>query len=220
MSQFTKTVKQFGMIGMIAGALACATAANADVINIFGDTNNSTEGIGDFEGTISYEAKKHDEGLLTIELTNTSQCEDSLWITGFVFNIDSSDHHAEADLDDADYHFKGVEDEKAQPFGKHFDAGAALKGNWEGGGDPKDGIDIGDSGTFTFEIEADDAEDLMASSFINGPYDFNFIVRFRGGDCGEGGSDKVPGSVPSPASLAIMLVGAATMGGRGKRRRA
>ncbi len=103
--------------------------------------------------------------------------------------------------------FLDTRGDMAGPFGGPFLGGASLGGVFLDGGMPNDGLGIGESGTFTFEIIAEDADSLTASDFgLTGPFKFNFIVRFRG--LGKGGefSDMVP--VPAPGALALLGLGA------------
>lgn len=208
---------------VVVGSLALAPQSTwADIIPIFADMSNSTSGLGDFSGTLEYfvESSDHheDEGRLIITLINESDPDNGGFITGFLFNIDSTDELAEAELEEALHNFKEIESKKkrnGQPFGKEFDAGAGLSGEFQGGGKPDKGIAVGTNGVFEFEIEAEDAGDLTASSFLGGPFAFNFIVRFRGFE--NGGSDKVP-VVPLPASGAAMALLAAGLVSRRQRR--
>jgi hypothetical protein len=59
-----------------------------------------------------------------------------------------------------------------------------------------------------FTVSAADAASLTAIDFINGPYAYDFIVRFRGFN--GGGSDKVPALVtviPGPSALCAIALG-------------
>ena len=76
----------------------------------------------------------------------------------------------------------------------------SLSGTWLGGGAPQPGIAIGNTETFTFNVTATDAASLTEGSFLEGPYAFDFVVRFRG--LNNGGSDKVPTPTPGPVALA------------------
>lgn len=205
------------MLGVCACA-ALAASAQADIVNIVSDVSNSTEGLGTFEGTIDYNYNNMSMvGELAISLTNTGGTDDGQgagFITGIVFNIASMDPAASATLISAgDYPFLDTAAESAMPFGNPFDAGAALGADWEGGGNPNFGIGGGETGVFNFLINASDASSLTAASFLGGPFDFNFIVRFRGFD--GGGSDKVPAIIPGPAALALLGLA----GVRSRRRR-
>ena len=192
-----------------------ASEAHAGFISIQSDASNSTEQLGSFTGSIDYTYGSGVNGTLIITLTNTSLAANAGLITGFVFNIDSEDPEASAVLQDATHPFLDTQGGSASPFGDDFDAGAALGGSFLGGGSPNAGIAVGETGTFTFLVTAPDALSLTADSFINGPYAFDFIVRFRG--FADGGSDKVPGMiVPSPGALA--LLGFAAFCGRRRRR--
>jgi MYXO-CTERM domain-containing protein len=207
----TGSLKRMGALFAGCAITLFAPVAAADIIDIGGDTSNSTEGLGDFSGTIEYNFDSGDMGSLIVSLTNTSNPANGGYITGFVFNINSTDDDAMAELLSGTHPFVGVADENGAPFGT-FDAGAALGGNWEGGGSPNSGIAVGDTGIFNFKITAADAMTLAAMNFITGPNEFNFVVRFRG--FVNGGSDKVP--VPAPAALALLgLAGLAS-----RRRRA
>ena len=198
--------------------LGVSTSASADSINIFGDTANSTEGLADFSGMLTYEFVLGDMGLLTVDLTNTTvfaifgddppKKDDGGYLTGFVFNANSADAGITSVLaSTTDPDFLDTRGDMAGPFGGPFLGGASLGGNFLDGGNPMEGLGIGMSGTFTFEIMASDAEFLSAADFgLNGPFEFNFIVRFRG--LGKGGefSDMVP--VPAPGALALLGLGA------------
>ena len=187
------------------------STARADIINISGDAGNSTEGLGDFTGTIEYNSLGGSLGSLIVTLTNTSDEDNGGFITGFLFNMNSAD--ATAALSSATHPFDDCEGNglNGQPFGDPFDAGAALGGKFEGGGNPNDGIAVGETGTFEFDVVATDAASLSAADFMSGDFDFNFVVRFRGFE--DDGSDKVP-AIPAPASLALFAGGAMAMGSR------
>jgi MYXO-CTERM domain-containing protein len=209
-------MSEFSCMRCIAAAAVAAsaltTAASADLVAIAGDSANSAEGLGDFVGSVEYTSIGGDAGTLIISLTNTSDPANGGFITGFLFNIDSTDPGVIAELVSGDYPFDQCDGNglNGQPFGNPYDAGAALGGNFEGGGNPSNGIGVGDTGTFTFAIIADDAGSLSGNDFLNGPYEFDFIVRFRGFE--DGGSDKVP--VPAPGALALLALAGLTAGRR------
>jgi hypothetical protein len=190
-----------------ASVLAFVGIASADIIDISGDAACSTEMTGAaFFGTIEYNFDAGDMGTLVISLTNDTPAEVGGFLTGFLFNILSSDDDASAMLTgttDAD--FIGVQNESGAPFGR-FDAGAALGGDWEGGGNPSDGIAIGDTEMFTFKVTADDAAALTAVDFVGDGDPVDFVVRFRG--LNDGGSDKVCG-IPAPGAGVLALSGLA-----------
>ena len=189
----------------IALAMGMGNSASADIISIVADTNNSTEGLGDFSGTLQYDYQMGDMGLLTLIINNTSDEANGGWITGIIFNFATSDENATADLADATHPFDNAPGLNGAPYGDPFMGGAALGGDWLGGGAPSLGIDVGESGTFNFDITATDAQFLTAGSFLQGSYDFNFLVRFRGFE--NGGSDKVP-AIPAPGAIALLGLGA------------
>ncbi len=209
------------VVGVMMGP---SVAVHAGSIEIFSDEANSTEGLGSFTGSLEYAFDPfEDMGFLSVTLTNTSDPASSGFITGFVFNIASADDEASATFTSGSHPFENLTHGglKAKPFGNHFDAGAALGGNFLGGGSPTAGIAVGDTGIFDFDVMAFDAADLTALSFLsNGPYEFNFIVRFKGFE--NGGSDKVPATIiPLPPALALGGLGlrGAMFGARRVRRR-
>ncbi len=204
----------------IAAALLASTAAQADSISIFSDESNSTSQLGSFEGSISYEYDAGgDVGLLSISLTNTSDPDFGGYITGFLFNVAGEDPTPTATLTSGTYPFKTALGNglNGQPYGNPFDGGAALEGEFMGGGSPTDGIAVGDTGIFDLVINSADAAFLTAINFIEGGrYEFNFIVRFRGFNNGD--SDKVPGAVIIPLPPAVAMGGFGLMAMFGVRR--
>lgn len=208
-----------GTMFALAGitALGVSTFASAGSIDIFGDTANSTEGIGDFTGTLTYDFVLGDMGELTVDLTNTSELGHGGWITGLIFNFGSDDSEASAALTSATHPFRDAPGQSGAPYGNRFVGGAALDGDWLGGGSPAKGIPVGGTGSFTFDVFASDASSLTATSFLEGRFKFNFIVRFRGLMEVERGGDKVPAAeVPAPGALA--LLGLAGLAQRRRRR--
>ncbi len=193
----------FATAGVVV--LGASSFVSADTIQISADTLNSAEGIGDFTGWLTYDFVLGDQGVLTVDLTNTSDPGNGGWLTGFIFNIGSSDPDVAATFTGGTYPFEDAPGQNGAPYGNPFLAGAVLGGNWLGGGFAGDGIAVGDSGSFAFDVLANDAALLRASSFLEGPFKFNFMVRFRG--FLDGNSDKVP-AVPAPGALALLGLGA------------
>lgn len=184
---------------------ALVSTARADLVSFSGSIGDSAGQTGaTFSGSIDYTFGGGSSGSVIITLDNDTPPEVGGFLTGFVFNIDSTDPAAAAVLvSSSNSNFLDTGAENASPFGD-FLAGAALGGNWQGGGSPSGGIGIGQSGAFGFAVTAADAGALSASSFLSGPNEFNFVVRFRG--LTDGGSDKVP--VPAPASAGLLAVAA------------
>jgi hypothetical protein len=83
-------------------------------------------------------------------------------------------------------------------------AGAAIGGNWLGGGSPLAGIAIGTTTTFVFTMTgaAMDLAMLTAEDCVGGD-GYAMAVRFRGG--AGGWSDKVIGcALPAPGAIAAL----------------
>lgn len=194
-----------------------ASSASADLINIQSNPAGAEAGIGSFTGTLNYEFNSSaNYWELTVTLTNTSPVSNGGFLTGFIFNIDSSDSKASATLVSGTHPFQNAPNQSGSPFGSPYDAGAALGGNWLGNGNPSAGIAVGATGSFAFQVVASDAASLTAASFMNGPFEYDFLVRFRGFNNGD--SDKVPGEiVPGPAVLTVLAMGLILPIGRRRR---
>lgn len=184
-----------------------AASASADFASISGDASTSIGNTGvAFDAMLDYTFNGGSSGTLTIDISN-STVEGSVggYLTGFVFNILSSDAFASASLvSGTNPSFLDTGIENAEPFGM-FDAGAALGANWQGGGNPSFGLGVGQMGSFAFAITASDADLLSAMSFVGSGEDF--AVRFRG--LNDGGSDKL--LAPAPGTSAIALLGLGMM---------
>jgi hypothetical protein len=172
--------------------------ASAGTVNLVSNTSGSTSSLGAFTGTATYD----DVSVLTITLKNTTPSGGG-YITGFLFNIDGD---ATATLSpNPTGNFSDLVTSgnlSGNPFGD-FDAGAALGGNFLGGGSPNSGIAVGAERTFTFNLTGDDASSLRIGHFFtelsdgSDDHDAGLLVRFRGIQLGEG-SDKVPGFPTRP----------------------
>lgn len=190
---------------VLLAAGVAATSVSADVIAINGSVNDSTERTGsNFSATLDYAYQGGNEGRLNIRMTNTTPMDVGGFLTGFLFNVDSGDPFAVIALVTGAQNFNDGAGDSGNPFGSSYDGGARVGNGWEGGGNPSQGLAIGATGDFGFRVTASDASALTASSFINGPYRFDFVVRFRG--LNDGGSDKVP--VPAPGAAALLALGA------------
>jgi len=175
-------------------ALTCGAAAQADVI-LF----SKAGALGAVNGSMDYTFVSGSLGKLTISLTNISPAPNGGKLTGLAFDIVSADTNASASLfSKTNANFVGMTNVSAAPFGT-FDAGAALGGNWLGGGSPNGGIAVGGSATFVFNITATDASTRTAANFLGSGND-SLALRFRG--FADGGSDKVLVPSAGPLSLA------------------
>ncbi|MBU4477907.1 MAG: PEP-CTERM sorting domain-containing protein [Candidatus Omnitrophica bacterium] len=193
---------------------------------IMADIANSTAGLGNFEGTLTYSAGSATNATLVISLKNTSSSGG--YLTAFVLNnpFNSISGIPTWSFTNEDFNKLFVNAGiKGEPYG-YFDIGASLgtnlHSNFADNGPPTKGIAAGVTETFTFNLAGSGLDGLTEQSFIDalstggssyyGPQ--FFVARFRGIPVGEG-SDKVPAKtngepVPEPATM--LLLGPALMG--------
>lgn len=203
-----RSVPSIGLSALLV-ATAAAAPALADVIHVSSYAPGSTEGLGAFTGSMRYTPTGETTGTLSISLTNTSEHAGGR-ITGFLLRIpDPAAMAALSGPSQTHPLFLDTGAADAPPFGS-FDAGAALGGDWLGGGSPAGGISIGETGVFEFTVTGPDAGSRSTSGFITEGEPFSLVVRFRGFD--NGGSDKVPAVamiVPGPGAAALLGLAAA-----------
>lgn len=191
----------------VAGVSHGAIMIGSDAASGVGNTNST------FTGTLDYAPQTSTTGLLTVVLTNTTEVALNSRLTAFVFNAGSAASPTAALLTSTGVTFTNLSGASASPFGSPFLGGATSGGGFEGGGPPSNGLAPGQTGTFTFQITSTSAPTLTASDFLTGPYDQNFVVRFRG--LADGSSSKIPAVlVPTPGTGALALVGVLTMSRR------
>lgn len=205
-------------LGEAVLGLMLAGSVSAGPISFSSAGGQSTEGIGAFSGTIQYHNNQ-----LTLTLTNQNTPQQGGYITAFAFMV--PDAVTGVSLASYSYGFDtllgpGV---SAPPLGT-FDFGLSTNGSWTGGGPPQQGVPVGGTGTFVFNISGllapmttQQFYDLIANpSNPTGQMPDSWLaVRFRGGLDPNGWSDKVtPGwpltDVPEPSTY--LMLGSAFAG--------
>ncbi len=186
--------------------LFCLPAANAEVW-IDGwpgaEGYDSTEGQGLFYGILEYSATSDTEAQLTVTLFNFSDPANGGYITGFALNNPGDRIEEVYAADDFPANFQLLNTKmkpdavKCVPYGL-FDFGAALGGNFLGGGSPLGGIPTGVEGAtqvFTFILFGHDMDQMNEWSFVaelskakGGEGTSFFVVRFKGFE--DDSSDK------------------------------
>lgn len=239
---------------LLGGASVFATPSSAEaaftpnsIVSIGG--TDSTSGPGYFSGTIAVDNISNSQAVIQVTLTNTSPAGNGGYITGFAFNDPNSSSRGNISsvtsftqsytpLGSPPYSnmtliggssFQNTIN--ASPYGS-FDIGAATGGSFLGSGTPLPGIEVGQTGTFTFTVSGSSlnnltAARLMATMSSGGSKSAAMLVRYRGFD--DGASDKVvagiicdpvppppppppsppppPNAVPAPAGAVLGLIG-------------
>jgi hypothetical protein len=235
-----------------AALLASTGPARADfVADSFATLKSdpSFSGPGEFTGKFEVDNVSTTSAVIRVTLTNTSAAAGGGYITGFAFNNPDNlitgavltatpTNYNSFQLLGPDTYNNTVD---ASPFGK-FDIGAAVGGDWTGGGSPTTGILAGNTATFEFTLTGTGLDTITALDILSelskmqgNKTGEEFIVRFKGFN--NGNSDKVgavvthggnppppppPPSnpVPAPAGLILGLIGiGGCLLGRGTRRK-
>ena len=221
------------LVAAVAGLalLTSAGPARADMI-YFGESTLP----GLFTGSLSVTNQTTTSAVITAQLTNTSPPSNGGYITGFAFNdpnvnskgnVNGVTSFAPSYSPAAGQAFTLIggpsysNTVSTSPYG-YFDIGAAVGGNWLGGGMPSDGLAVGQTGTFTFLVTGTGLNNLTAANMLaamssNGTA--GFVVRFRG--FADGTSDKdiagvvtpppppppPPTAIPAPPGLVLAGMG-------------
>ena len=196
----------------LAVATCAVSAAMADMVPFTENASLSTSGLGSFSGTLTYTYLGSGNGRLDVAMTNTTRPDIGGFITAFMFRVPESMGAVSSSLATWD---NGVNSNipsgtNAPPFPGTWIGGAGVAPDWLSHGAVHDGIGVGSTGHWSFNISGENASLLSAASFI---YDsvnldpYAFIVRFRGMALQPDGSDsdKVPGrDVPAPGAAALV----------------
>jgi hypothetical protein len=207
------------------------SVSRADVItgSVLGPTPAS------FTGTFDYTPINATTGTVDVTLTNTSPLANGGFLTAFVFNSPAGASgvsiktfsSSNLDFGALDGFPDGI---NGSPHGQ-FDFGSSTGGSFQGGGDPKVGIPVGVTTSFSFGLEGTGLGSLTTADFLkelsvppgDGMGLTFFEARFRGFD--DGGSAHVPGGpggngvIPEPGSLTLAGLGLVGLLGYAWRRR-
>jgi hypothetical protein len=160
---------------------------------------------GSFTGTITYTYHEASgDAILEVVLTNTSSAVNGGYLTAFAYN-NVGGNIASVKFTDPYFELLGAphfdNNLNGMPLG-YFDIGAGLGASWQDGGEPWQGIGVGATETFTFQLSGVNLNTVDEKAFLNelseGGGHF-FAARFRGFENGE--SDKVPAGNPVPLTL-------------------
>lgn len=196
-------------VAAATAVLTVAAAVNAGVSTADWMPCGSSEGPdskGLFFAVVTYSYTSGTTASVTVDLYNTTLPAYGGFITGLAVNKQAG-VTGMSFASCTNSNFLAVSAFNAPPFGS-FTAGGALGADWTGGGNPSDGIAIGSSALFTFNITgssvvlaAMSAEDVFGPNAMGNA----MAVRFRGG-VGDW-SDKVLGcATPAPGAVALLGV--------------
>lgn len=193
-----------GCIACSAVAVLVASGAQGSTLEFSSLPGN--EGLGFYSGTITWSYLGSGAGTVAFTLENESPASNGGYLTGIAFNVTTGLSLTYAS---GLAGWSGISGVSADPF-PDFDYGAAVSGNWLGGGSPNKGIAAGETGTLVFSVTGTDAllAGLSASAFLDGSNGYAFAARFRGFE--DGGSDKVlgdPPTAPAPSAFAMAATG-------------
>lgn len=217
-----------GFVPIISLLLLSAWPSHADTLNMIGVGQN---GYGKFSGSLTVDSISATLATITVSLTNTTAPRLGGYITGFAFNNPNSPakgditgvtespsgysttNSAFRAIGSSEYANSVVTNDgiNAAPYGT-FDLGAALGGNWSGGGNPHSGIGVGNTASFIFQVAGTNLLNLTAQSIFEAmsatqggkhktktkSNPASFVVRFRGGevDCDDWSDKAVGREVP------------------------
>jgi len=238
--------KQIPIMKFLSSAIlvaSLATSAFGSIVYVGGSIAGPPA--ASFTGSLEYNFTSSSAATLIVSLANTSPIANGGYLTAFAFN-NPGDAITGATLTSyaagtGPWVILGAPDFTneftASPLGV-FDIGAVVGDadkkklpDWEGGGDPKAGVPVSATGTWTFTLTGTGLNALTAASFIaeTAPEKVDkdgdvktagtevFAVRFRG--FVDGKSAKVPGEeippptnvVPEPAHYTLALGSAALL---------
>lgn len=234
----TSRTRLFGLAALAGLALAAPGRAAF--------TLGGTGPVGSYTGTMDVTPVNANAATLTITLTNTSPAGNGGYLTAFVFNnpgnlVTGSSMNMLLSDSGFDVFTPGNNNIGGTPYGQ-FDflvsTSPSFEGGGPGGGQPSDGLGVGETGTFVINLTGSGVGGLTVPDFgaalstepgIGQAGPQYFVARFRGFE--DDRSDKVAPSgppspvgeiaAPAPATAVLAVLGVvSSVGLRRVRRRA
>lgn len=199
-----------GTIAAVAAALV-GMCAHASVVF------TSDPGVGSFTGTLDFQhAAGSANGMIIIEITNTTSGEDGGYLTAIAFNpVDGVFARFNRWASDGiSAKWGPIRAVSIDPYGS-FASGAGLGGKFRRGPAARFGIAAGDTAKLVFDVRGESAvlDALSLHDIVAENNGVGLITRFRGFDAGKAGN--VTATLPAPGAAAVLCLGL----GLGRRRR-
>lgn len=195
----------------LALVLALAGPASAD-FTLVSDLSHASDPYNTtFRAGVSLQSLGGGTSQLTITLTNTTTSSSpGGYITGLAFTVPDAVTYVPGSYSTTNSNFTFIPGPVSTSPYSSQDLGAALGGSWSGGGSADGGIKWSSTGSnqavFTFQLTgASLTERQLENAMVGSSSSPGFLVRFRG--LPGSTSNKVPGIVPEPASLALLGLG-------------
>jgi len=193
------------MKGIIAAAAAAFVGVCAHASVVF----SSNPGVGSFSGTLDFQHTAGSKnGIIIIEITNTTSGEDGGYLTAIAFNpaegVFARFNRWASDGISSKWGPTRVI--SIDPYGS-FASGAGLGGKFRRGPAARYGIAAGDTAKLVFDVRGESAVlyAISVHSILDESNGVSLITRFRGFDSGIAGN--VTANLPAPGAAAVLGLG-------------
>jgi hypothetical protein len=147
----------------LAAWLCVPLPSQADTITIAGNMAASLNGVGNFQGTLSYQDSDAGHATLTVTLTNTTSSSYGGYLTAFALNNPKHDISGITLTGKGNGNFDliGSASGTISTIFHSFDFGASTSTTWTGSDNPTAGLGVGQQGTFVFALTGNSLDQLL-----------------------------------------------------------